>query len=100
MWQSNFPPFLNLWQKLLQKCLIAIFPLLTTSTTSVYTKTTLVKLMTKTDKNRRLRKRNWVVNIKADIAEIGFGGLDCIGQAQNRYSWRALVNAVMNYRIP
>jgi hypothetical protein len=31
-----------------------------------------------------------------DLVDIGWGGVDCIGGAQNRYRWRALVNAVMN----
>jgi hypothetical protein len=39
-------------------------------------------------------------NIKMVPVEIGFGGLDWIGLAQDRYSCRALVNAVMNLRVP
>jgi hypothetical protein len=44
--------------------------------------------------------RRWVDNIKKDLGEIGWGGVDSIGQAQNRDKWRALVNAVMNLRVP
>jgi hypothetical protein len=34
------------------------------------------------------------------LLEIGLGGVDWIGLAQDRYRWRALVNAVMNLWIP
>jgi hypothetical protein len=37
-------------------------------------------------------RRRWVYNIKIDLVEIGLGGLDWIGLAQDRYGWRALVN--------
>jgi hypothetical protein len=46
------------------------------------------------------RRHRWVDNIKMDILEIGWGGVDWIGLAQDRYRWRALVNAVMNLRVP
>jgi hypothetical protein len=42
----------------------------------------------------------WIENIKMDLLEIGLGGVDWIGLAQNRYRWRALVNSVMNLRVP
>jgi hypothetical protein len=35
-----------------------------------------------------------------DLVEIGRGGVDWFGMAQDRYKWRALVNAVMNLRVP
>jgi hypothetical protein len=41
-----------------------------------------------------------VDNIKMDLAEIGCGGVDWIGVAQDGYRWRALVNAVMNLPVP
>jgi hypothetical protein len=44
--------------------------------------------------------RRWVDNIKMDLREIGWGGMDWIDLAQNREQWRALVNTVMNLRIP
>jgi hypothetical protein len=41
-----------------------------------------------------------VDNINMDLGEIGWGGVDCIGLAQDRYKWRALVKAVMNLQVP
>jgi hypothetical protein len=35
-----------------------------------------------------------------DLGEIGWGGVDCIGLAQDRDKWQALVNAVKNLPIP
>jgi hypothetical protein len=45
-------------------------------------------------------RRRWIDNIKMDILEIGLSVLDWIGLAQDRYMWRALVNSVMNLRVP
>jgi hypothetical protein len=45
-------------------------------------------------------RRRWVANIKTDLLEIGWGGVDWIGLAQDRNKWRALVNSVMNLRVP
>jgi hypothetical protein len=42
----------------------------------------------------------WIDNIKMDLLETGFNVVDWIGLAQNRYRWRALVNLVMNLRVP
>jgi hypothetical protein len=47
----------------------------------------------------RLRCR-WEDNIKMDLLEFGWGGMDWINLAQDRDRWRALVNAVMNLRVP
>jgi hypothetical protein len=44
-------------------------------------------------------KRRWVDNIKMDLVEIGWGGLDWIGLAQEREKRRAFVSAVMNLRV-
>jgi hypothetical protein len=47
----------------------------------------------------RLRHR-WIDNIKTDLLETGLSVVDWIGLAQDRYRWRALVNAVMNLWVP
>jgi hypothetical protein len=45
-------------------------------------------------------RRRWVDNIKMDLREIGWGGLDWIDLAQDRDKCRVLVNTVMNFRVP
>jgi hypothetical protein len=40
-------------------------------------------------------RRTWVDNIKIDLREIGWGGMDWIDLTQDRDQWRALVNTVM-----
>jgi hypothetical protein len=45
-------------------------------------------------------KRRWIGNIKMDLLEIGLNVVDWIGLAPHRYRWRALVNSVMNLRVP
>jgi hypothetical protein len=42
----------------------------------------------------------WEDNIKIDFREVGFGDVDWIHLSQERDRWRALVNTVMNPRIP
>jgi hypothetical protein len=39
-------------------------------------------------------------NIKMDFGKVGFGDVDCIHLAQDKDRWRALVNTVMNLRVP
>jgi len=48
---------------------------------------------------RRPRLR-WEDNIKMDLQEVGCGGVDWFVLAQDRDRWQALVNAVMNLRVP
>jgi hypothetical protein len=45
-------------------------------------------------------RRRWVDNIRMDLGEVGWGGVDWIGLAQDRNRWRALVNSVFNLRVP
>jgi hypothetical protein len=45
-------------------------------------------------------RRRWINNIKTNFLELGFGGANWIGLTPDRYRWRALVNAVMNLRVP
>jgi hypothetical protein len=45
-------------------------------------------------------RRRWMDNIKMDILEIGLSVMDWAGLPQDRYRWRALVNSVMNLRVP
>jgi hypothetical protein len=42
----------------------------------------------------------WEDNIKMDLQEVGYGSKDWIELAQDRDKWQALVNAVMNRRVP
>jgi hypothetical protein len=45
-------------------------------------------------------RRTWMDNIKMDLREIGWDGVDWIDMAQDRDHWRALVNTVVNLRVP
>jgi hypothetical protein len=45
-------------------------------------------------------RRRWKDNIKIDLLEVGWGGIGRIDLAQCRERWQALVNAVMNLRVP
>jgi hypothetical protein len=45
-------------------------------------------------------RRRWVDNIKKDLREIGWDGMDWLNRAQDRDQRRALVNTVMNLRVP
>jgi hypothetical protein len=46
------------------------------------------------------RRRRWVDNIKMELVEVGWGDVDWIDLAQDRNRWRALVNSVLNLRVP
>ena len=45
-------------------------------------------------------RRRWEDNIKMDLQEVGWGGMDLIDLAQDSDRWLTLVNAVMNLRVP
>jgi hypothetical protein len=45
-------------------------------------------------------RRRWMDNIIMDIGEVGWGDVDWIGLAKDRNRWRALVNSVLNLRVP
>jgi hypothetical protein len=45
-------------------------------------------------------RRRWLENIRMDLVEVGWGYVDWIGLAQDRGRRRALVNSVLNLRVP
>jgi hypothetical protein len=45
-------------------------------------------------------RHRWEDSIKMDLQEVRWGGMDWIDMAQDRDRWWALVNAVMNLRVP
>jgi hypothetical protein len=45
-------------------------------------------------------RRRLVDNIRMDLGEVGWGNVDWTGLAQGRNRWRALVNSVLNLRVP
>jgi hypothetical protein len=45
-------------------------------------------------------RHRWVDNIRMDLVEVGWGHVNWIGLAQDRHRWRALVNSVLNLRVP
>jgi hypothetical protein len=48
----------------------------------------------------RRPRRRWVEDIKMHLREIEWDGVDWIYMAQDRDQWRALVNTVLNLRVP
>jgi hypothetical protein len=59
-------------------------------------------LVGKPEGKRPLRRprRRCMVNIKMDLREIGWNGMDWIDLDQDRNQWKALVNTVMDFRFP
>jgi hypothetical protein len=59
-------------------------------------------LVGKPEKKRPLGRprHRWVDNIWMDLGEVGWGDVDWIGLAQDRKRWRAVVNSVLNLRVP
>jgi hypothetical protein len=60
------------------------------------------RVLVGTPEGKRLGRptRRWVDNIKMDLREIGCDGVDWIDMVQDRDQWRALVNTVLNLRVP
>jgi hypothetical protein len=46
------------------------------------------------------RRRRWLDNIRMDLVEVRWGDVDWIGLSQDWDRWRALVNPVLNLRVP
>ena len=44
-------------------------------------------------------RRRWEGNIKMNLKEVGWGGMDLIDMAHDSNRWGALVNVIMNFRI-
>jgi hypothetical protein len=61
-----------------------------------------IVFMEKPEGKRRLERsrHRWGDNIRLDRREIGWGGMDWTDLAQDRDQWRALVNTLMNLRVP
>jgi hypothetical protein len=59
-------------------------------------------LVRKPERKRPLRRPRgrWVDNMKINLREIGRGAMDWIDLDQDRDNWRALVNTVMDIRVP
>jgi hypothetical protein len=45
-------------------------------------------------------RHRWVDNIRMDLGEVEMGDVDWIGLAKDRNRWRAVVNSVLNLRVP
>jgi hypothetical protein len=59
-------------------------------------------LVGKTEGKRPLGRprRRWFDNIRMDLVEVGWGDVNRIGLAEDRNKWKALVNSVLNLRVP
>jgi len=58
-------------------------------------------LVGKSEGKRKLvrPRRRWEDNIKMDLQEVGYGGMDWIELAQDRDNWHVFVNVIMNLRV-
>jgi hypothetical protein len=57
------------------------------------------RILARKPEGKRPPSCRWEDNIKMDIQEVGFGGIDWIELTQDRARWRALVSAVMSFRV-
>ena len=60
---------------------------------------TALKMLTGKPTGKRPRRR-WEDNIRMDLEEMGINAGNCVDSAQDRDYWRALVNAILNIRVP
>jgi hypothetical protein len=69
---------------------------------NLYSSPSIMRMIRKPDGKRPLGspRCRWVDNNKIDLREIGWDGMDWTDLAQDRDQWRALVNTVMNLRVP
>ena len=54
----------------------------------------------KGNRQRGRPRHRWEDNIKMDLHEVGWGGMDWIDLVENRDRWRTPINAVMNLQVP
>jgi hypothetical protein len=59
-----------------------------------------IRILVGKSEGRDRPTRRWVRNTKLDLRETGWGGMNWIDLAQDRNQRRALVNMVMNHRVP
>jgi hypothetical protein len=45
-------------------------------------------------------RRRWMDNTRMDVGEVEWGDVDWIDLAKDRNRWRAVVNSVLNLRVP
>jgi hypothetical protein len=48
----------------------------------------------------RRQRRRWMDSIRMDLGDVGWGDVDWIALVRDKGKWRALMNAVMNFRAP
>jgi hypothetical protein len=51
------------------------------------------------DLREKRPRRRWKDNIKMDLQEVGWNGMDWIDLARHRDRWRVFINTVMNLRV-
>jgi hypothetical protein len=67
----------------------------------LYSSPSIIRIIKPKGKRPLGRQRHrWVDNIRMDLVEVGWGDVDWIGLAQDRNRWTALVNLVLNLRVP